>query len=961
VSADAGQNSAQISWDAADGNGTTVSAYVVREATGPDKGDSIATDGDATQATLTGLAGGAAATFSVVAESTCGAGPAATSAAVTPTGSTSTYVGAVQAQKPVAFYRLAEPTGTVMADSSGHAADGEYSTQETLGEPAALASDPATSTGYSMCCSGIGSATPKLPTFSDPRTVEAWIETSVSLANQAIASWGNSSTDEGFTVSVSTQSVNVDGYNDYLTFPTPRPVADGNWHLVTVTYDGSTVTVYLDGQLVGSSPFTGTLNTAAGSGLLVGVADLGGYNTLDGDLADLAVYSKALSASQVEAHFAASGYSRPTAPTDVRASYGGPNGVTVSWGGSTALGVSVTGYLVSAVGAPAGAPSVAVDGDATAAQLGGLETAAQHFKVQAFNQFGLGTAATSQSYTPSGSSSTFAGTVLSDSPSVFYRLADGTTAVMADSSGNDANGYYQAANAQLGQTGPVTSDPATAIIDQGLQDGMAFAPASGLPLYNQPRTVEAWFKTTSTATGLRALVSWGQSNTADAFTLAETPTSIVVQGTNDDRTFATPYPIDDGQWHQLVVTYDGSTATAYLDGVAIGSGGFPTTLDTLPGSPLVIGGYVSGGEGLYETDLADVAVYPSALSAARVAAHFAAAGYSRPGVVGSPSATAGANQATVNWSAPTSGNPTATGYLITALKAGTTAANSIAVAASQTSATITGLLGGTSYTFEVQAFNGYGEGPGTDTSAITPTGSSSTFAGTVLSDSPSVFYRLADGTTAVMADSSGNDANGYYQAANAQLGQTGPVTSDPATAATGSGAAIGDASAALPAYSQARSVVGWIKTTAAGTQYLVGWGSQATAEGFDVAVDASDVYVQGYSDDLTFPTGTSLDDGNWHFIAVSSNGKTATAYVDGTSLGTQKFSSPLDTVPSNGDLCVVGAAIWGGNGVYGDLADVAVFPTALTAGKLGALYSASAAPMRTLAKIGPDIARGGAP
>ncbi|HEY2575499.1 MAG TPA: LamG-like jellyroll fold domain-containing protein, partial [Streptosporangiaceae bacterium] len=362
VSATAGANQATVTWSAANGNGSTITAYLIREATGADAGASITTSGSATTATLTGLAGAAAATFSVVAQSSCGAGPAGTSAAVTPGGATSTYLGSVQASGPAAFYRLAEPGGaTVIADSSGNDADGTYSGQESLGQAAALASDPATSTGYATCCSGIGSASPALPMFSAARTVEAWVNTSSGTTNQAIASYGATTTDEAFIVSVSAGSINVDGWNDYLEFPIPRPVDDGHWHLLDVSYDGTTVTVYLDGQQVGSAPFAGTVNTFDPAGLTMGV--FSNYNVLNGDEADVAVYPAALTPATVTAHFGASGYSRPSAVKNASVFFGGPNAADVSWGSPTGGG-GATSYLVSALGGQ-GSPSVTVPGDAT--------------------------------------------------------------------------------------------------------------------------------------------------------------------------------------------------------------------------------------------------------------------------------------------------------------------------------------------------------------------------------------------------------------------------------------------------------------------------------------------------------------------------------------------------------------------------------------------------------------------
>jgi hypothetical protein len=518
---------------------------------------------------------------------------------------------------------------------------------------------------------------------------------------------------------------------------------------------------------------------------------------------------------------------------------------------------------------------------------------------------------------------------------------------MADSSGHGVTGLYNAPNVTQGVAGPLVSDPATGISDNGYQTGMAAGPG-GVPLYNSARSVEAWFRTTSTSSNIEELVSWGQPGNDEAFSLAETPNSISALGYNDDRSFVTPYPLNDGQWHQIVATYDGSTVTVYLDGVELGNGHFPSTLDTLPGSPLELGQFVTGGAALYETDLADVAVYPSALSAARVAAHFAASGYARPGAVSSPSAVAGKNQATVSWKAPAGADPAVTGYLVTALSGGTTPANALAVPATATTAKLTGLVGATAYKFNIQALNNYGAGTATETTAVTPTGTPTTYASTVLADKPSVFYRLADSTTVAMADSSGHGVTGLYNAPNVTQGVAGPLVSDPATGISDNGYEIGHSYATLPIDNRPRTVQAWVNTTNSGAQYIAGWGTQSNDEGFDIAVDGSHVYVQGYNDDLVFPTSVTLDDGNWHFVAVTSNGSSATAFVDGTSLGTQSFATELDTLGSANGL-IVGAAIWQANGMVGDLADLAVFPTALSAAQIDSLYGEgrAAVPFRT--------------
>src|SRR5207245_11068274 len=120
-------------------------------------------------------------------------------------------------------------------------------------------------------------------------------------------------------------------------------------------------------------------------------------------------------------------------------------------------------------------------------------------------------------------------------------------------------------------------------------------------------------------------------------------------------------------------------------------------------------------------------------------------------------ATAGANQAAVTWQAPASnGGSTITAYKVVAF-AGTTAENATYVGGSATSVTMSGLAGGTSYTFQVSAVNGDGTSLPGVSAAVTPTGSSTTYASTVIADGPSVYYRWDDsaGNGTTSGDSAG--------------------------------------------------------------------------------------------------------------------------------------------------------------------------------------------------------------
>lgn len=88
-----------------------------------------------------------------------------------------------------------------------------------------------------------------------------------------------------------------------------------------------------------------------------------------------------------------------------------------------------------------------------------------------------------------------------------------------------------------------------------------------------------------------------------------------------------------------------------------------------------------------------------------------------PGPPGSVKATAGGGAATVTWSAATPDGSPVTGYIVTSSPGG----KSATVGGTATSATVSGLSAGTSYTFTVAATNSFGSGPASAPSnAVTP-------------------------------------------------------------------------------------------------------------------------------------------------------------------------------------------------------------------------------------------------
>ena len=116
------------------------------------------------------------------------------------------------------------------------------------------------STGYFSCANATCVTSSKLNPQGNTLTLGAWIKTS-SVTQQMIISAYNSGVSGSYYL-----SVNGSGLATFHTELTPftdltstRNVADGNWHYVVGTYDGSNMRIYVDGQLDGTIARTGNL------------------------------------------------------------------------------------------------------------------------------------------------------------------------------------------------------------------------------------------------------------------------------------------------------------------------------------------------------------------------------------------------------------------------------------------------------------------------------------------------------------------------------------------------------------------------------------------------------------------------------------------------------------------------------------------------------------------------------
>jgi hypothetical protein len=223
------------------------------------------------------------------------------------------------------------------------------------------------------------------------------------------------------------------------------------------------------------------------------------------------------------------------------------------------------------------------------------------------------------------SSSAYANQVLTDGANNFWRLGDTILSTLATDMG-PFNNPMAASNVSFGQVSPLLTDDTTVALMYSTTTGQGYVTAQVNGPAAGAQTLEMLFMLPTQTTN--AVFMLGYNSGASVYF---NPTTNVIQvvGVSSGINFSTSAvpAADNGQWHHLVITCSAATngtVTVYLDGVQIGTatatGGNSSCLFN------ATNGYAFGGSGwgsTYDGSLADIAIYPTALTAAQVANHYA--------------------------------------------------------------------------------------------------------------------------------------------------------------------------------------------------------------------------------------------------------------------------------------------------------------------------------------------------
>lgn len=223
-----------------------------------------------------------------------------------------------------------------------------------------------------------------------------------------------------------------------------------------------------------------------------------------------------------------------------------------------------------------------------------------------------------------------------DSTYLFWRLDEASGPTAADASGSGLPATYRASGVSYRATaGPCVNDTQSKVITLDGASGYLYGPrVASVPT---SLSEELWFKTTTTTGG--KLIGLGNSQTG-----ASTQYDRHVYMTNEGRlvfgTYSGGYQTitssgiyRDGQWHHVVATLAPSGAnkgsTLYVDGKVVASNAAYTSGESVSNSYVRVGYDAlsaswagSPTSDFFKGSLADVALYPSALTLDQVKAHY---------------------------------------------------------------------------------------------------------------------------------------------------------------------------------------------------------------------------------------------------------------------------------------------------------------------------------------------------
>lgn len=284
------------------------------------------------------------------------------------------------------------------------------------------------------------------------------------------------------------------------------------------------------------------------------------------------------------------------------------------------------------------------------------------------------------------SGSGYASSILAATPLAYYRLGEpsvtaaATSTTMADSSGSGRDGSYSG-DPTAGATGALTGDSNTAVTFTTSQ--YATTTYAAWQDFTTALTVEAWVK--HSGSGYREVITKdasgaGGSGSQWRIRVSDTNHIEFLLWHSAVTNVSSTTVLTAGTWYHVVGTYDAATGVqaVYING-ALDASATGLTGNITTGTTPIIVGRVQNGIEPYSGTLDELAVYPTALSSTRIAAHYSAATTASTAASGTASLSLSATGSTSAASAGTASLSLSASGGTSAAAAGTASLNLSAV------------------------------------------------------------------------------------------------------------------------------------------------------------------------------------------------------------------------------------------------------------------------------------------
>ncbi|MFI2208687.1 LamG domain-containing protein [Streptomyces sp. NPDC020141] len=217
------------------------------------------------------------------------------------------------------------------------------------------------------------------------------------------------------------------------------------------------------------------------------------------------------------------------------------------------------------------------------------------------------------------------------------------------------------------------------------------------------------------------------------------------------------------------------------------------------------------------------------------------------------------------------------------------------------------------------------------------------YADEVTADSP-LFYWKLDETSGTTIANSGSVGGSGLSHSGVTLGLTGISGAIGGNAASFNGTAnayIEQSSVAATPFDKTNTFEFWVKTTDTNCNII---GFSGTPYWYSFINGSGQInFTWGDGSALSMTSTAAINNGAWHHVAavIDGTGGTHTLYVDGVSVRTVT-TSPL-TFSTTGNIQIGDSR--SANAPIGTIDEVAIYPTALSSGRISAHYAAGFAPL----------------